>query len=136
MKRNLLLMSAFAMLFFIMSCSKSDTNPPSGNSAAIQGKWSGVFTPPLGPSPYFAITFYNDGTVLVEQNDISTPDIAHGTYAMSGNNITASYTFTGGTTGTYSLAGTYNSTSTPKQITGSIGTGTNTSGYGTFNVSK
>ena len=137
MKSNLFfLIPALTLALFVTSCSKSDTTPPAGNSAAIQGKWSGVYTRPVGPSPYFAIAFYNDGTVLVEENDITTPDLAHGTYTMSGNNVTATFTFTGGVTGTYSLAGIYNSASTPKEITGTIGTEASTSGYGTFTVSK
>lgn len=134
MKKNIsLVTAALALVFFMASCSKSDTTPAT-NNAAVQGKWTGVFTPPLGPSPYFAVTFNTDGSVLVEQNSMTTPDTAHGTWSVTGNNISATYTFTGSMTGTYSLAGTY--TASSAQIAGTIGTGTNTTGYATFNVSK
>ncbi len=133
MKKNLLLIAFAAVILFITSCSKSDPTPPATN-ANIQGKWTGVFTPPLGPSPYFALTFNSNGTVVVEQNDPAAPDIANGTWTITGNNVRATYTFAGAMTGTYTLAGTYSAAST--QIMGTIGSGTSTTGYGTFTVSK
>lgn len=129
-----ILMPILTLAVLITSCSKSDTSP-ANNNAPIQGKWVGVFTPPVGPSPYFAITFNNDGSVVVEQNNIAAPDIAQGTWGISGNNISATYTFaTGPMMGTYSLAGTYSAAII--HISGTIGTGTSTTGYGTFDVGK
>ena len=134
MKKNLLfLIPALALLFLVTSCNKSDPTPPA-NTSVFQGKWTGLITPAVGPRPYFAITFNTDGTVLIEQNNATTPDIARGTYTVSGNNVNATYTFSGATTGTYSLAAIYSSS--PVQISGTIGTGTSTTGYGTFDVSK
>ena len=134
MKKHFLFLAFIAIIALsVTSCSNSDSTNP-GTNPNIVGKWTGVYTPPLGPSRYYALTFNTNGTVMVEQNNSTTPDIANGTWTISGNNIQATYTFTGSMTGTFSIAGTYSSA--PLQITGTIGTGSATSGYGTFTVSK
>ena len=134
MKKHFLFLAFIAIIALsVTSCSNSDSTNP-GTNPNIVGKWMGVYTPPLGPSRYYALTFNTNGTVRVDQNDIAAPDVANGTWTISGNNIQATYTFTGAMTGTVSIAGTYSSA--PPQITGTIGTGSSTSGYGTFTVSK
>ncbi len=137
MKKNIFfLVPAFLFTFFFLaSCNKDDTTT-AGTTANVQGKWTGVYTPPLGPSPYYALTFNSNGTVLVEQRDMAAPDVATGTWTISGNNINATYTFTGAMTGTFSIAGTYNATTAPAKITGTIGSGSATSGVATFTVTK
>lgn len=134
MKKQFLLFAFTAlMVVSIISCSKDKTTTQS-NNANIQGKWSGTLTPAVGPRPYFATTFNSDGSLRVEQNNINTPDVATGTWTITGNTVKATYTFSGAITGTYSLIGTY--TSSPDQINGTVGTGTSTSGYADFSVSK
>lgn len=134
MKKNLLLLiPALALVFFVTSCSKSDTTPPANSTPS--GKWSGWFTPNLGPSRYFALTFSANGAIAVEANSSTTPDIATGTWALVADSVRATYTYiSGATTGTYSLAGKFSSQSSI--MNGTVGTASSTTGTGTFTLTK
>jgi hypothetical protein len=130
MKKNLFIATlGLALILFIASCSKNDTTPPASTTA--EGKWVGTFTN-LGPSHYFALTFKANSVLLVEANAL--PDIANGTWILSGDSVRATFTYVGGTAGTFSIAGKYSASSAI--MDGTMGSGTNTTGAGVFSVTK
>jgi len=135
MKKNLLFaILGFALIFFVASCDKDDPNEGSANNS-IEGKWVGNYHNGLGgPIFYFAVTFNPGGTLLVQANDNSAPDIANGTWAMATDSVRATFTYVGGTATTYSIAGKYSSNS--NVIVGTMGLGTSTSGAGVFSVTR
>ena len=132
MKKNLFFaILGLTSVLFTVSCSKSDT-PPVNTTA--EGKWSGFFTL-LGPSRYYALTFKTGSVILVESNSQTVPDIANGTWSLAAaDSKRATFTYVGGTASTYSIAGKYSSSSNVME--GTIGPGTNTTGAGTFIVTK
>ena len=133
MKRNLFFaILGLTVILFVTSCSKSGTTNPPNTTA--EGKWSGFFTL-LGPSRYYALTFKTGNVILVESNSSTSPDIANGMWSLAtADSIRATFTYVGGTASTYSIAGKYSSSSNVME--GTIGPGTNTTGAGTFIVTK
>ena len=133
MKKNLLLLiPALALVFFVTSCSKSDTTPPANNTA--EGKWTGGYNNNIGgPVNYLAVIFSAGNAVRIEANSPTVPDIANGTWSIVGDSIIAHYTYAATAT-SFSLAGKYNSSS--NLINGTIGIGSNTSGSYVFSVTK
>jgi hypothetical protein len=120
------------LVLFITSCSKSGTTPPPNTT--VVGKWSGFLTL-LGPSRYYALTFKTGNVILVESNSATSPDIANGMWSLAtADSVRATFTYVGGTAGTYSIAGKYSGSSNVME--GTVGTGTNTTGAGTFIVTK
>jgi hypothetical protein len=130
MKKNLLFaFLGLTLVLFTVSCSKTDTTPPAATTA--EGKWVGSFTS-LGPSHYLALIFKPNSVLLVEANAL--PDIANGTWNISGDSLRATFTYTGAVTGTYSIAGKYAANSII--MDGTMGPGTSTTGAGVFSVTK
>ncbi len=130
MKKNLFFaILGLTVVLFTISCSKNDTTPP---NTTAEGKWVGIYTNFIGPSHYFAATFKVNSVILIEANTI--PDIANGTWSLSGDSVRATFTYVGGTAGTYSIAGKYSAGSTT--MDGTIGLGTNTSGEAVFSFTK
>lgn len=133
MKKNLLsAILGLTIVLFTVSCSKSDTTPAPAITPPAGTTWVGLTTN-LGPSRYFSLTFNNGGTLTVKANDPATPDIANGTWALVADSVKATYTYVVSAT-TYSLAGKYSSSATV--IVGTLGPGNNTTGAGTFSVTK
>jgi hypothetical protein len=133
MKKNVFIAIAGIMIFSITSsCSKSDPAPQS--NVTVEGKWVGLTTAPVGPSRYLALTFNAGGNLLVDANNPTTPDMATGTWAISGDSVRASFTYTTPASGTFSLAGKFVVNATT--MNGTIGTGTSTSGVSTFTTTK
>lgn len=134
MKKNgFIAMIGIAAILIGGSCSKSSDY--GSNNSSVEGKWTGNYGSGVGTSVnYFSVTFNSGGALSVEANSSSTPSLATGTWYISGNTVTANYTFVSGSVGTYSLAGTY--TSGSSTMTGTLGTGTSTSGYAVFSVTK
>jgi hypothetical protein len=133
MKKNLFTaIAALTILISAASCKKSDTSTPT--TATLSGKWTGATTAPVGPSRYLALTFNTGGSLLVEANNPTTPDLANGSWAVTGDSVRATFTYTGSASGTFSLAGKYIGNAT--SMDGTIGTGAFTSGMSTFSVTK
>ena len=131
-KKSLRAIAGFAALLFTASCSKDDT--ATQTNATVSGKWVGFNTAPVGPSRYLALTFNTGGNLVVEANNSTTPDIANGTWAIVGDSVKATFTYTGSASGTFSLAGKYVSGAT--NMDGTIGAGVFTSGLSIFSVTK
>ncbi|HMK02995.1 MAG TPA: hypothetical protein VK489_02340 [Ferruginibacter sp.] len=136
MKKNLLFaILGFALILFTTSCSKDDPDNGGNNNTSIEGKWVGNYNNGLGgPLFYLAATFNAGGTLLVQANNNSAPDIANGTWTMGADSVRATFTYVGGTAATYSIAGKYSSNS--NVMVGTIGLGTSTSGAGIFTITK
>ena len=133
MKKKLFIAIAGIMILSInTSCSKS--NPAPQNSSTIEGKWVGLTTAPVGPSRYLALTFNAGGSLLVNANNPTAPDVATGTWVISGDSVRATFTYTTPATGTFSLAGKYVVNVTT--MDGTIGSGSITSGLSTFTTTK
>ena len=131
-KKSLIAIAGFAVLLFTASCSKDDT--ATQTNATVTGKWVGSTTAPVGPSRYLALTFSSGGNLLVEANNPSAPDVANGTWAIVGDSVKATFTYTGSASGTFSLAGKYVSGAT--NMNGTIGAGVFTSGLSIFSTTK
>ena len=117
-------------MLFTVSCSKSTTHA----STSPEGTWTGSFSLG-GPSRNYALTFKSDFNILVESTDPTTPEIANGTWRRAvGDSIIATFTYVGGSAGTYSIAGYRPGNSNVME--GTIGPGYATTGAGTFIVSK
>lgn len=132
MKKNVFFaMLGFTTLLFATSCSKTDTPP--NNTLTITGKWDGGWTN-LGPSHSFTLNFKTGGAFAVDQNATAPSDLATGSWALGSDSVRASYTYLDGITGSFSIAGKVSADY--KTIVGTLGTGSNTSGAGTFSVTK
>jgi hypothetical protein len=133
MKKNVLIAIAGLMIFSVtVSCSKSDPAPQ--NSVTIEGKWVGLNSAPVGPSRYLALTFNAGGILLVDANNPTTPDVATGTWAISGDSVRATFTYTTSGGSMFSLAGKYAVNATT--MDGTIGSGSSTSGLSIFSTTK
>lgn len=119
----------FTTLAF-MSCKKEKQGDPPG-PPGFEGKWQGL----LGynnetPSYFYAFQVKPGGSIdRINQAGIIT---GTGNWSLSGTVFVATYINEGTTM--YSVAGTYDSTA--HTITGQWGNGYNTSGGGTFHLSK
>ncbi len=129
--KKILLSAGMALLLIATSCSKDDTTP---QTATVAGKWVGLTTAAVGPSRYLAITFNAGGSLLIEANNPTAPDIANGNWVLVGDSVKASYTYTTSGGGTFSLAGKYVTNAT--DMNGTIGSGSNSAGLYTFAVTK
>lgn len=133
MKKNVLIAIAGLLIFSVtVSCTKSDPAPQSNGS--IEGQWVGLNTAPVGPSRYLSLTFNSGGSLLVNANNSTTPDVGTGTWAISGDSVRATFTYTTSAGGTFSLAGKYVVNATT--MDGTIGSGSNTSGLSIFSTTK
>ena len=134
MKKNMFfLISGLAAILFVASCSKSDT-PATPVTYTVVGKWDTYITRPVGPSINYSLNFKTGGTFALDATSSSSSDLATGAWVLSADSVRATYTYADGVTGTYSLAGKYSSDF--RTMNGTIGYGSNTSGYGTFMSTK
>lgn len=133
MKKIFFAIPALAILLFAASCSKSDTTPPPGGTSP-EGNWTGNHNNGIGgPAFYFSLNLKANGVFVVSANSAAAPDIANGTWSLVADSVRATYTYAGTAT-TYSLAGKYSTSS--NIMSGTIGSGTSTTGAGVFSVTK
>lgn len=131
-KKLLILLPALAMLFFVTSCSKEDTQPQTNTTP--EGKWNGTYTPVGGTASFFSINFNTGGTLTVEANSTTTPDLATGTYTVVGDTIQGTFTYTIGIGIIYNFKAAYTSGSTA--INGTIGISPSYVDNATFTLTK
>jgi hypothetical protein len=134
MKKNLFyVMSCLTIALFTASCSKSDTtvaaNTPEGN-------WVGNRSGVGGPSHYFSINFKSGGSVVINEFNATTPDVANGNWSLVGDSVKANFTYVPGAaySGSYSLAAKYSAA--VNTLDGTIGAGGSSAGAGMFSVTK
>ena len=133
MKKNLLFaLPGLMVMLFSASCSKSDTTP--ATSYTIVGKWDGSYVGAGGPSHFYTLNFKTGGSFAVDSSNVSITDLAAGTWVLATDSVRATYTYLSGGAGTYSLAGKYSADF--KTMIGTFGPGSNTTGSGTFSVTK
>lgn len=132
-------------VFFVASCSKSDSNLAARTTATasakgvamattIEGKWVGNHHSGMdGTYYYLSLEFKPNGVLLVYSSSGDVPEIANGTWSLVADDVTATYTFE--VSGAkYSLAGKFYTTS--NIMNGTIGPGKSTTGAGVFSVTK
>lgn len=132
MKNKLIFLApAIALLLFVASCSKEDTQ-----EATAVGTWNGTGqygTAAGDPTYVFSLTFKADGTVNITGNNNSGPDVATGTWAMVQDSVQALYSYSSGSA-IYTLSGKYSASS--NVMVGTIGLGGSTTGVGLFSVTR
>ena len=147
MEKNFFAILGLATVFFAASCSKSDSNlaaTPKATATAsakgvaiattIEGKWVGNHHSGIdGAYYYFSLEFLANGVLLVNSSFGDMPVTANGTWSLTGDDVSATYTFDV-SGATYSLAGKFYTTS--NIMNGTIGFKTNTTGAGVFSVTK
>lgn len=136
MKKYLsILVAGFALILFLNSCGKEDTQTT--NQATVVGTWSGTGqygTVPGGSPTYtFTLTFKADGTVNIIGDNNTGPDTGTGTWAMVQDSVQCVYTYTAGSA-FYKLSGKFSSVS--NTMAGTIGLGSSTTGVGIFTVTR
>lgn len=134
MKKNLFftILGLTTVVLFTISCSKSDTTPPSVTTPA--GNWVGYQSNGLGgPLNYFAINFQANGTLVVSANSPTSPDLANGNWSLVTDSVRASFSYT--VSGlSYALVGKY--ATGANIINGTLGPGTSTTGAGVFSLTR
>ena len=136
MKKNLfLLIPAIAMVFFLSSCSKSDSpNPPANTTPA--GSWSGTGqygTTAGNPTYVFTLNFKANGTVDITGNNSTAIDVGSGTWQIVQDSVRAYYRYVS-SSADYTLSGKFSASS--NVMVGTIGLGTSTTGVGLFSVTR
>ncbi len=136
MKRNLfLLIPAFAMVFFLSSCSKSDSTPTPTN-ATPTGTWKGTGqygTTAGNPTYVFTLNFKANGTIDITGNNSTAIDVATGTWQIVQDSVKVTYIYIS-STAQYTLSGKFSAGS--NIMVGTIGLSPNTTGVGLFSVTK
>ena len=124
---------AFALLFLVLFSACKKDKEENENPA---GYWKGLYgSGTLSPSQAYSVLFRPDGTARIysQSSDTSTGPKAEGTYKVIGSTVTTNYTyFTGSITGSFSTT----SSSDGTEMAGTYGSGSATSGGGTFYLSK
>lgn len=134
MKRTFIPLAFGITLLFLGACSKSETTTPPSSSYSLDGKWVGTYNNGAGgPVNYFALTFKSGGAIVVHANNSLTPDIANGTWVLTGDSVKATYSYTG-SSAIYSLAAKYNSSS--NVMPGTVGLSPAVTGEAVFSVTK
>ena len=135
MKKNLfMLIPALAMVFFMSSCSKSDTTTTT--STTPTGTWVGTGQYGTGggnPTYAFTINFKANGTVDITGNNTTAIDVATGTWQVVGDSVRAAYRYAA-SSADYTLSGKF--TAGSNLMVGTIGLGTTTTGVGLFSVTR
>ena len=91
-----LALTAFSLaiiLFQISSCKKAEAQTPATYS--IEGLWIGTYTvdgqPGLGQQ-YYSFIIKPDGTIIADGKATNQQNLAIGTWSLSGNNFSCSFT--------------------------------------------
>ncbi len=134
MKRNNIPLVFGIIMLFLAACSKSDPGQSPASSYSLDGKWTGTYNNGAGgPVNYFALTFKSGGALVVHANNSLTPDIANGTWALAGDTVKATYTYTG-SSAIYALEAKYSSSS--NIMPGTVGLSPAVTGEAVFSVTK
>lgn len=137
MKRNflsLIMRFVLAITIFITSCSKDENNVPANSTP--EGIWSGTGQYGTGPgNPVYALTinFKTSGIADITGDNGAGPDIASGTWLLTGDSIKVAYRYAG-SSADYTLTSRFTPGAT--SMTGTIGLGTATTGTGIFSISR
>lgn len=134
MKKNLFfaVLGLSAIVFFSISCSKSDNTPPPVANPA--GNWVGYQSNGLGgPANYFALNLQANGSLVVSANNPASPELGNGSWSLVADSMRASFTYI--VSGfSYSLVGKYAAGSST--MNGTLGTGASTTGAGVFSLTR
>jgi len=119
----------------IYSCKKDKEEAPPKRTSPI-GYWKGLYGTGTNPQTQnYSWLFRSNGTIRVysQAADTTGGSKAEGTYSVSGTIITNSYTYISGPlTGTFSTNSAVDANF--QTLTGTYGSGTATSGGGTFTL--
>jgi heat shock protein HslJ len=129
------LIPAVALVFFMSSCSKDDTNSNTYPSTA-QGTWSGTGqygTSGGNPTYAFTLNFKADGTVSITGDNSTAVDVATGTWQMVADSVRATYKYAA-SSAMYTLSAKYSASS--NVMVGTIGLSPVTSGVGIFSITR
>lgn len=136
MKKALIVLLAISSL---MACQKDPKPEPEPEKPNIIGYWEGTFKDGDGPNGYFGFLYRADSTVRIYIDDDASKDSSAAlgkietTFSLveDWKKIKTTYTYF---SIQLSTLGTLNATATAQE--GTWGNGTNTSGRGTFSVTK
>ncbi len=137
MKIKLLSLALVALVTFA-SCKKDDPTPvaPTPVAPSLVGFWKGKYGSGATsyPTSGYCFLYRTGGTVRVfDGADTTAAAKAEGTYAINGNKVTTTYTYTPGG-GTFSISATVDAKFT--FIEGTWGSGTNVTNGGNYFVNK
>lgn len=125
-----------AAVLLLFSCKKNNDDDKEYDSP--DGYWTGLYgAGSTTPSQDYAWLFRSNGTVRVysRSSDTAMASKAEGTYTLSGQTVTTSYTyFSGAITGSFSTLGVADGNF--ETISGTYGSGANNSGGGTFILNR
>jgi hypothetical protein len=130
------IISAAVVILSILSCSKSDDNPPGEQS--LSGFWGGAYGRGTNaPNLPYMILFRDNGSMRVYAGELDTvlASKAEGSYTLQGSQLTTRYTYISGAfSGTYSARATLDAAQ--RYMTGTYGNGSSTEGGGTFTLTR
>lgn len=130
MKTLKFLSLAIGMVLILASCSKTDPE-----QYALEGNWKGTYTPNGGGTPnYFAMNFLSGGSLTLEANSTSSPDLATGSYTLVGDSVKGTFSYTIGIGLIYQFSGKYSANS--NIINGTIGVSPSSNNNASFTVTK
>ncbi|MBL7703523.1 MAG: hypothetical protein JNM14_14825 [Ferruginibacter sp.] len=130
MKKKLFITAITAMMLVaISSCKKDDCPAP---TYPIEGYWVGKYGSGTStPSAGYSMVIEPGGTVTVADGaTITASSKAAGTWTLTGNVFKATYTYSTPGGSTFSIQATW--TNDGKLTSGTYGSGSNTSGGGTW----
>ena len=116
-------------------CKKQDAEVNVNSSTPI-GTWVGdgqYGTAAGSPTYSFTLVFKTDGTVSITGNNGTATDNATGTWQVTGDKVVATYRYSA-SSADYTLSGAFSQSN--RIMIGTIGSGTATTGVGTFNVTR
>lgn len=108
---------------------------PNAGVNLFKGYWKGKYSTNVNPpSTDFAMLFEENGKFTLAENAsfYGTTTYATGTYTVTGNTVTATYIYIGGSGTQFSMRATLSADN--KRLNGTWGQDVNTSGLGTFYV--
>ncbi len=134
MKNSIFYVTFFlSVILLAASCKKSNTTVA---VTTPEGNWIGNKSGLGGPSHYFSLNFKSGGSIIINEFNATSPDIANGTWSLVGDSVKANFTYVPGSifSGAYSIAAKYSASSAI--MDGTVGVGNSTSGSGFFSVTK
>lgn len=129
MKKNLLFTLIAFVVFTFLSCKKDECPAP---TYPIEGYWTGKYgSGTATPSSGYSMVVEPGGTLTVaDGTTITAASKASGTWTITGNVFKATYTYNTPGGSTFSIQANW--TNDGKLTGGTWGSGTNTSGSGTW----
>lgn len=127
------LLAAMSMMIFFSSCKKDEVIPP---VYPVEGLWvgkygSGTSTPTSG----YSMVVEAGGKITVADGDnITSSSKATGTWVLTGNVFTATYTYTSAGGSTFSIKADWSNTG--KMTNGTYGSGSSPTGAGTWFMNR